>query len=270
MSDENGVALIQVIMAAAIFSVLSLAMSKLIIEQRQSNAYLEDQLEKIAIIRNLETTLQDGLACQQTLSGLLIRSTGSSNVSDLKDSHGNVIYNSNSIQGNLRIGQIRVSNQTVPSPNSSGFVNIYIPLSRNRTGGGPSHFKTLEHKIKVTVDSSRRVTNCSTSNMEVLESGTGYDGQTGHQACSSIGKSCSHIISLSTITDDAGCPGATHCMRVCMTWYNQSLPGIPNTVSFATSANNNVHNCDARVGFYTSYLHSSVVRCGTYFSAVCM
>ena len=95
----------------------------------------------------------------------------------------------------------------------------------------------------------------------------GYAGQTGTQACAAIGKTCSRVISYNFIKEDVACPGATHCMRVCMTWYNQSLPGVEDGMDGGSK--DNIHSCNARLGEYTTYLHAGVVRCNAYFSAVC-
>ena len=98
----------------------------------------------------------------------------------------------------------------------------------------------------------------------------GYAGQTGTQACNAIGKSCSRVISYNFIKASANCPGAEHCMRVCMTWYNQGLPGVEDGQDgVGDGPRDNIHSCNARLGEYTTYLHSGVVRCNAYFSAVC-
>lgn len=89
-------------------------------------------------------------------------------------------------------------------------------------------------------------------------------GKTGHQACADLGKLCVSVTSLNTIIHDAGCPGATHCMRICMTTYNQPLPGV----TFGGMMGN-VHDCSAQLGLFTTYLHVNVVRCAGWFSALC-
>ncbi len=163
MRNEKGFALIQVIVAAAIGSVLSLAMTNLILEQRISIAYLEDKLEKIQLIRNFETILKDKMSCQKTLEGVRVGSSSTQkiNVNGLKDNSGNVVYESNSIIGRLAVGQISITNESVPGPSSSGFINIIMPVSRTRQGEGPSVFKPLEFKLNVTISASRVITSCS-------------------------------------------------------------------------------------------------------------
>lgn len=100
--------------------------------------------------------------------------------------------------------------------------------------------------------------------------GTPFQGRTGTQACASIGKTCVRTFSYNFIRDDADCAAAgfLHCMRVCATWYNQSLPGVVNVVD-VNKGQDNIHSCDAFLGQYTTYLHVGVVRCNAFFSAVC-
>lgn len=104
----------------------------------------------------------------------------------------------------------------------------------------------------------------SSGGVEVVSSGTGHDGSTGTLACESIGAKCAYVMSTNYIADDAGCPGATHCMRVCLTWYNRSLPGTVNG-----NGQDNIHSCDAQVGNAVTYLDPGVVRCEAFFTAVC-
>jgi hypothetical protein len=223
-------------------------------------------------MRTIETILSDQQSCQHSLSNIQIPNQGATvPIANLKDNLGSPLVTSNQKYGRLNIGQIALLNQTLVPPLTTGLVDVVVPITRTGIGGGPSHFKPLQHKARVRVNGSGVVIGCSSNNgIEVIEAGGPSDGQTGHQACQAIGKSCSHILSFTTITADVNCPSAEHCMRVCMTWYNQSLLGVPNsTAGVGTAQHNNIHSCDARVGFYTTYLHVGVVECGGYFSAVC-
>lgn len=270
MKSIDGFALIEVIVAATIMAFISLAIGTMILNQQQSSIYIEDQLEKIQLVRNFESILDDGTYCQQTLNGTFIPAAGSTNIPSLKDATGTDVYVSNTVEGNLNIGQIQVSNDTVPGPSSSGFIDVTIPITRVRSGGGPKELKPVVYKVKVTVDAAQLVTRCA-SEMQVLESGTAYDGRTGNIACASINKTCAYVLAFSTMQNDTGCPSGTHCMRVCTTWYNQSLPGVPDSsAGVGTSEHNNIHSCEARIGYYLTYVDPGVVNCGTYFSAVCL
>lgn len=102
--------------------------------------------------------------------------------------------------------------------------------------------------------------------IQILASSTGYDGQTGTTACASVGGTCAYVQSHNFIRDDTGCPGVSQCMRICTTWYNQSLPGIANEV---VNGKDNIHPCNAQIGTFTTYLDPGVVRCNAFFHAVC-
>ncbi len=175
------------IIAASIFAGLSLAVSSLIVDMRKSTSYLEGQLEKIQLLRNFETILKDGMACQQTLQGITIPQARAANVLSLKSNSGAPVYHSDSISGKLRIGQITVKNDTLPGPDSSGFVDVEIPIFRNQSGGGPQALKPLEIKINVTVDAARVVTSCSSTaigtTFEVCGTPGVYPARTGWVQC---------------------------------------------------------------------------------------
>lgn len=158
--NRNGFSIIELVIASSIMAFLSLAMSSLFIQQKNSISELEDQLEKVELVRNLETILKNGLACQLTLAGVVIPSSGNSNIANLRDGSGAVIYSSNTIANNLQIGQMSVTNDTVPGPSSSGFVDVTMPVSRVKNGVS---FKPIQLKINVTVNAARAVTSCSAS-----------------------------------------------------------------------------------------------------------
>ncbi|MGH1468032.1 MAG: type IV pilus modification PilV family protein [Bdellovibrionales bacterium] len=176
MKSQKGFALIQVIIAASILSVLALAVADLISSQRSAVSALEDQLEKIQLIRNIETVLKDGLSCQLSLENTTIGAAGvSTEVPFLKDNTGTTLYQSSTVSQNLLVGQITVTNDSVPGHSSSGFITLEVPIRRVRTGGGPQDLRPYRAKLAVTVDSSSRVTNCSNSQNSIV----GHDLLTG-------------------------------------------------------------------------------------------
>lgn len=176
-TKQEGFAIIQVVIAATIFSFLALAMGSLITEQKKSITYMEDQLEKIQLIRNFETILRDGLSCQKTLKDIKVNRSKKIKVAitGLKDNSGKTIYKSNSSVGNLLTGQIYIKNLSIPGPTSSGFIQVFMPLERKRHGGGPKALRPLEFTLMVTVDGGSKVTDCSTAgttNVTLRESRT--------------------------------------------------------------------------------------------------
>ncbi len=118
-------------------------------------------------------------------------------------------------------------------------------------------------------------TSAASAGMSFVNPDTGYDNMPGTAACAAIGKTCQYMSAHLAIWDDAGCPSTAHCMRVCQTWYNQNLPGVPdrsggNWSDPGGSGQGNIFSCAAEVGRKTTYLQGGVVRCGGYFTAICM
>ncbi len=160
MTRPKGFSLIEVVISTTVLSVVMLAVSTLIVQQQKATSQLSDQLNKIEITRNIETILKDGLACQQTLSGVYIPPSASNNVTHLRDNLGNIIYSSLTNFQNIGIGQISVKNNTVPGPSSSGFVDITVPIRALRSN---IDLKPISLKVNVTVNPSRIVSSCSST-----------------------------------------------------------------------------------------------------------
>lgn len=174
INNQKGFSLIQVMVAGTIMSLLSLSMASLIADQRTATAQLEDQLEKVQLIRSIESVLGDSLSCQNSLSGVSIPANGGSvNVPSLRDTVGNALVSSNAVEGNLMVGQIILRNSSVGSGVSSGFVDIMVPISRVRKGGGPAEMKPIETRVNVSVNAARNVVGCTGNsvNFNVLNAG---------------------------------------------------------------------------------------------------
>lgn len=177
MRNEKGFIMIQVIIVAVIISFLSLVMGSLILQQRMATGYLEDQLERLQAIRYLEAIIVDNLACQLTFQGMAVPAGNNYlNVNELKDRNGNLAYESNSIVNKLNIGQMRIQNESVLAPNSTGYIEIEVPFSRTRLGGGPEDFRSFKSKVLVTVDAASRVTTCSSSKINLQQYMTAIGG----------------------------------------------------------------------------------------------
>lgn len=111
---------------------------------------------------------------------------------------------------------------------------------------------------------SHCLSNLSTSITLSVLGAEGWEGYTGESACASQGKVCVKVISTNFIKVDAACPSATHCLRVCSSWYNTGLPGVTQG-----GDHDNIHDCVAPLGEQCTYLHPGVVQCDAWFYAVC-
>jgi len=99
--------------------------------------------------------------------------------------------------------------------------------------------------------------------------GTGHDGQTGTQACQSIGKECVAVISQNHYIYDpsfyckTSAEALYNCMVACERSYTNNLPGIGDGIG------SDIHSCDAKVGEFTTHMQANVVSCHAYFHAIC-
>ncbi|MBW3023026.1 hypothetical protein KY308_02900 [Candidatus Woesearchaeota archaeon] len=95
---------------------------------------------------------------------------------------------------------------------------------------------------------------------------SGYQGVTGTAACASIGKTCSFVMSANYVRVDADCvhAGFLHCVHVCSSYYNTGLQGV------TQGRGPNIHSCSAKLGDQVTYLHSGVLQCNAWFTAICV
>lgn len=167
-----------------------------------------------------------------------------------------------------------------PSP-----VGVYNDLSTNRMKIGRNYFAqavaddnliiegsvgigTINPQAQLDMDNGGirlgNKTRTTWPEMEIIGADDGFAGQTGNAACAVKGKQCLRVMSYNFIKVDASCPGATHCLHVCSTFYNTGLAGVEQG-----NDKDNIHSCDALLGEQNTYLHPGVVQCDAFFSAVC-
>ena len=167
---QAGFSLIEVLITAGVLSILSLAMANLTAQQRKSTAYLERQLAKVDLIRNIETILQDGPNCQKTLETITMPAVDASvDVASIKDSSGAEIYESSEIYNRLKLEKIEVINRTVVSASSTGFVDMLVHIKLEESAEGPKALYPGVFRLSVTVDGSNIVSGCSQTNFGLVE-----------------------------------------------------------------------------------------------------
>lgn len=299
--NKNGNSLIQVIVAAGIASIIALGVAQMMSNQNREVKAIGEKLLAKELELQMKNLFANSDYCNCAFNGKTFDMTQTPPVivaadqfTRLKEGYsaptptctvagGDFIPTvGTAVPGStMTVGSIGLGGLTQVSP---GVYKADLSVSFNNSIRSMKPIKTnVQFSVNIAGGSgptARPFMGCNSnggSTVVVLNPDLTYDGMTGTAACASIGKSCAYITSLNTIWDDAGCPGATHCMRVCMTWYNQSLPGIPNAffgdwtdpVPTPGGQSTNIHSCAARVGRYTTYLHGGVVRCGGYFSAIC-
>lgn len=177
--------------------------------------------------------------------------------------------------GNLRVKSIRlvmdndIGTSYTVSPSHSDLGTVILSVLKEVNG----QQREIEMKFVVNVEMKTDASGISTIlscskesgnvSIALVETGSGSDGLTGTQACASLGKNCVKVFSNNYIKMGSSCSSAETCARLCATSYNQSLAGI-------TDGNeiNNLHNCNAMVGNYTTY-DDSGVKCAAFFTAMC-
>jgi type II secretory pathway pseudopilin PulG len=163
MRNQSGFALLQIVIAAAIFAVLASAISSLLVQQKSAIVRLEDQLLKVQLMSSVESLLSNTESCRQSLLGLSILPVGRvTPLSQIKDHRGNTVYQSESTIDFLEIGQIQILNETIDAPNSSGFISIEVPLKSLRGWQGASDLKPYKKdQILVSVGGAGEIIDCS-------------------------------------------------------------------------------------------------------------
>jgi type II secretory pathway pseudopilin PulG len=298
--NSKGNSLIQVMIAGAITLIIALAVASLLMNQNKEVKAIQEKLLTQEINSQIKNTLLNSEYCSCLFRNRTFDTSvkvWTPAISNLPQAYVsvpslplactpdtlNLVPNVGSVisGSQLQIQSLTVVDSVEVIP-GSGSYTANLEVGFDQTVRALKKIKTpivFSVNTALGTAATRPFINCmaanSTQQLSILKPGSGHDGMTGIAACASIGKVCQYVHSLNTIWNDVGCPGATHCMRVCMTWYNMSLPGIPN--SYGQLANDpvnggltNIHSCAAQIGRMKTYLHSGVVECGGFFSAVCL
>jgi prepilin-type N-terminal cleavage/methylation domain-containing protein len=161
LKNSKGFSLIEAIITSAIMAIVSLAVGQVFLSQLQANTFLEDQLIKVQLTREVEMVAANSDACMKTFDTVNLLAPGSSMpLVSFKDSMDNPLVSSSQDYEKLHIGQMTLLNESVPSTGGTGSVKVVIPISRTRKGGGPSVFKPLEVRMMVTANAAGDITNC--------------------------------------------------------------------------------------------------------------
>lgn len=290
LKSSSGLSLIEILIGFGLMSILTVSFMYLSENQLKSNNFLEFQVKK----NQLQNIINSQFLSNPKNCECLFASAAPFNANPPLP-HGVTLTGSNPTQlglynfitpGNcatasiaqpwinttgidgLKLSAIKVTNIVKNATNYNGEFEVDVTSTKNVNG--PKDLKiTIPILINtVPVGANVKLLNCANRNAAsvaaIINPNTGYDGQTGLAACQAMGKTCQYVQSYNTVKVDVGCAGATHCVNVCLTMYNTSLPGVPNGV------HNNLFSCAARVGEHATYLHPGVVQCNGFFSAVCM
>lgn len=177
-NSQNGFALVQALIVAALMGVLSLIFGSMINSQNQSVNYVEDRLAAVQMAGTVETILRSPQACEKSFSGLSIQKNNNTAVTSIKDTRGKVLVKSNTKEQHLRVGQMTLSAPSPLGASSSGIVALSIPLQRLRKGGGPEHLSALKVQVLVSLNSHGKITKCSADDLDEDNTVTEDDEET--------------------------------------------------------------------------------------------
>ena len=265
---SRGFSLVQVLVATGIMGGLALVLMRLQDNSSQITKTAEVNQALYIFSQEITSVLTIPKNCTETFKTLVLNETPR-NITVIKKVKNNgtpiVMYTvGNTYQNNqLKLESI----QYVESSDEFLEVRMKFNKESKQVAGGKSISKVL--KLSFSKDAMNRITQCGgttqAGGLSIISSEEpGMAGKTGHEACEEKGKTCGQVMSYNYIKEENKC--GLHCVRVCATWYNQSLPGV---VNGASDGRDNLHSCDARLGDYTTYLEPGKLRCNAFFAAVC-
>ena len=163
------------------------------------------------------------------------------------------------------------SEANFPSGKSTFKAEVLVKLQKPASAKAKI-FSDIKKSVYLTfnteIDGTSTIESCGPSaaggGVRVISSGDGHDGVSGRAACKSVGAECAYVQSNNYMTEAIACANMGTCIQTCMTYYNNSLPGVVNT-----NGHDNIHSCEAKIGNFVTYADPAVVRCSAYFHAVC-
>lgn len=154
---NRGFSLIQVMVAAGILGGLSLVVLQLAQNQNQIMSHSEAKSEELELVNQARIVLSRREACLESFQGL----SPDEEVVDLLNANGEPVFSVGSVYGNrsLRINEMFLENQTVPSGGGSGEVLLNIVMERLKKDTGASDI-TKEIMLQVATNSDDEIVSC--------------------------------------------------------------------------------------------------------------
>lgn len=307
--NERGFSLVQVLVVAGLLGGLSLVFMQLMKNLGQAQNFAESKSDEIELKSSIRMILNDERFCRVSLAGngpsgspsspvvfekqnidedaegldiALYLSNQAGDARTLKKFNGenNPGTDDKSNFGKLKIKTLKlIMNNGIgsnyadsSSHNDVGKISATIEKKNSSTG---TREVVMDFNVNVEMSTGQspensgetKILSCkqaiTNSSITIIGTGEGHDGQSGSSACAAIGQTCVRVLSHNFPKDD---PSGTHThgVRICQSSYNQGLVGVENG-----NWKDNIHDCSALLGEYTTYLHPSVLRCNATFYAIC-
>lgn len=157
--SQKGNMIMMAVVGAAICSVVGLAFASMMSSMSASMGYMEDKQSAYELKNTLLMDLSDPNSCVNTLGGRGIASSQALSV--VRDKTNSSVLSSSSSYDRLNVGGLSLINTSVSGgPNRSGRMVVRVPVTRQRTKGGPSELRPIDVTVFVRTDASARISSC--------------------------------------------------------------------------------------------------------------
>ena len=167
----------EVLIAMSVLSLLGYFMADMIVGQQKAITSSEQRLASIEIFRQIQTALTNREACDRTFKRTTINlSDKSAKTRFIKilSSSRDTLFARNGIyeNGNIKLQQMTISNDSVPAAGGEGLANVEITMERQKgTQTGPKIVQKLL-KLNVVTDVDGKIQNCLFDREAIIRTAT--------------------------------------------------------------------------------------------------
>jgi prepilin-type N-terminal cleavage/methylation domain-containing protein len=156
--QSQGFSLVEVLIVIAVMGVVMTLVTRVTGQLYSQSTRIEDKQVSLDLKNIITQDLSNDQACRHTFAGRAVNNNPL-NINQIRDPENEVLVSSNSNWSFLNIYQMTLENVNVPNqPNSSGRMNLEIPIGRER---GAGFLKSISVPISVRTDSSGRIASCN-------------------------------------------------------------------------------------------------------------
>ena len=167
LKKNKGFSLIEVLVALGLLSLVSAGVANLILEQRKHTNIFESTAEATSVRMEIESYLQDPVACQNTLEDKDPFEDHRYNrrVREVRDRYGNAQIRTHTAirNGLLKINHIEINPDGLPeAPNAKGMVELQVVMSGLKINHLPEELRRKHYTIPVQVElgGDKRIRTC--------------------------------------------------------------------------------------------------------------
>lgn len=197
--NEKGVSLLEVVVAMAILSIMSVSIMKLLDVQLQSSNRISVDLEIMSMGMEIQTLLANDKACLNTVaqsptnSQLMLRGE-KVDLSELRDQLGNTVFEVNKSDSNryeISKMELVIDQSVSPLPyNGESYrpggyqFNIFVRFTKFGHHGAPKGEKVVKAQLKGNFNAAGNMDNCISYETQAIETGIAQAVQdSGREIC---------------------------------------------------------------------------------------